>query len=681
MILLSGWLVLFMEALSRNRTWDAVVWSVLHIPALLLNGAIIFGVLLTLVALTGRPRLSFWIVSAIGFVFALITGVKSKMLGIPLLPWDFVLTGEASGMVEYLKNIFTMQLFLDVIVFTFVSWLLLYKTDHLIKVVRWKERIAFAAAAAALIAVLYTDKPFPIKSAFGINAIMYDQSANVDINGWLLATILNIDYMGIDELENYNQESIAAIVSNVTPIGGGGVTEGVKPNIIVVLSESLWDPTQLGTVKFNSDPMPFLHELQQKTATGTLLSPQFGGGTANVEFEVLTGNSMRFLPQGTIPYNQYVTHEIDSLASITARSGYYSTAISPFHRWYFNADKVYQNFGFAQYIPLEFFDPVYEGPYIADNEVAKLIIQQTGRTKERDFVFANTMENHFHYYPGKFEENPFTVEGDIPIDTKGMLETYAKGANDADKMLRTLVEHYETSEEPTIVVFFGDHLPYLGDEYKAYKDTKWISGDNDPDFANKIYRTPVVVWSNYLPQTKETINLSPSFLGSYVLEKANVPGSYYTDFLRQLSRRSPTVPPYSFDMKRADDVWKQYELLQYDIMFGDQHAYGEMEQPIVNPNYFLGFGPMVIDQVSPDSVKAGGEAEITIAGKNFPALAKVYANGKPVETNRGPNGELTAKLPGELLRSGTCQLQVKVLDSKDIVVGHSNVKSIQVMRK
>lgn len=680
LIVLSGWLVLFMEALSRNRTWGALVWSVQNIPALLLNGAFIFGALLALTALTGRMRLSYWIVSAIGFVLALITGIKSKMLGVPLLPWDIVLTGEASDMVEYLKNIFTVQLFADLIVFVAVSWLLLYKTGHIVKVMKWKERTAFVVVAAALVAAVYTDKPIPVKSAFGISAITYDQSANVDTNGWLLATMMNLNYMGVNKLDNYDTKAIEAIVSkNVQPIGGAGQTDGVKPNIIVVLSESLWDPSQLQNVKFSRDPMPFYHELQQKTATGTLLSPQFGGGTANVEFEVLTGNSMRFLQQGTIPYNQYITHEVDSLAGIMARKGYYSTAISPFHRWYFNADKVYQNFGFAQYIPLEFFDPVYEGPYIADSEVAKLIIQQTGKTKEPDFVFANTMENHFHYYPGKFAENTIKVEGDIPADTKGLLETYAQGAQDADKMLRTLVEHYEHSSEPTIIAFFGDHLPYLGDDYKAYKDAKWITGENDPDFLNKMYRTPLVVWSNYLPQQKETLSMSPSFLGSYVLDKANLQGTYYTDFLKELYKRSPIIPPpnYYEEMNVSEEDMKQYELLQYDILFGDRHAYGDMKNKIVNPNYFLGFGPIVIDRITPDSIKAGTETPITVSGQNIPALGKLFANGKALETKWEKDGQLSAKLPADALKSGSCDLQVKLFDSKDIVIGESNVFKLQ----
>ncbi|GAA3407629.1 LTA synthase family protein [Paenibacillus hodogayensis] len=684
MIVLSGWLVLFMEALSRDKVWGAMEWSVLHIPALLLNGLFIFGAWLVLTAATGKLRLSYWIVSAIGFVLALITGIKSKMLGVPLLPWDFVLTGEASDMVEYLKNIFTFQLFADLIVFAGVGWLLLYKTGHIVKVFHWKERVALATVAVALVLVAYSDKPLPVKSAFGISAINYDQSANVDTNGWLLATVMNLEYMSISKLENYDIQAVHAIVSKSgTPVGGGaGLTEEIKPNIIVVLSESLWDPTQLKDVTFSRDPMPFYHSLMETSTNGTLLSPQFGGGTANVEFEVLTGNSMRLLPQGTIPYNQHITHEVDSLASILARQGYYSTAISPFHRWYFNSDKVYENFGFAQYIPLEFFDPVYEGPYIADNEVAKLIIRQTGKSKQPQFVFANTMENHFHYYPGKFAENTIQVEGDFSSDTRGMLETYAQGAQDADNMLRTLVEHYREQSEPTMIVFFGDHLPYLGDDYKAYRDAKWITGDNDPNFLDKMYRTPVVVWNNYLSEPKEKLDMSPAFLGPYVLNKANIPGTYYTQFLSDLYKRSPVIPPknYYARMKVSEMDMKQYEMLQYDILFGDRYAYGDLKNKIVNPDYFLGLGPIEIDRVTPDALKKGSETEITVTGQNIPALAKVFAAGKALETRSNPEGTLSAKVPPEALKGGKSVIQVKVLDSKNIVVGQSNTVTLQVYK-
>jgi len=122
---------------------------------------------------------------------------------------------------------------------------------------------------------------------------------------------------------------------------------------------------------------------------------------------------------------------------------------------------------------------------------------------------------------------------------------------------------------------------------------------------------------------------------------------------------------------------KQYELLQYDILFGDRHAYGDMKNKIVNPNYFLGFGPIVIDRITPDSIKAGTETPIKVSGQNIPALGKLFANGKALETKWEKDGQLSAKLPADALKSGSCDLQVKLFDSKDIVIGESNVFKLQ----
>ena len=85
----------------------------------------------------------------------------------------------------------------------------------------------------------------------------------------------------------------------------------------------------------------------------------------------------------------------------------------PFYNWYFNSNKIYQDFGFSKYIPIEYFKPTYSGPYIADSEVAANIIHATEQSAGSDFVFANTMENHFHFYPGKFPKNTFDVTGNF----------------------------------------------------------------------------------------------------------------------------------------------------------------------------------------------------------------------------------------------------------------------------
>ncbi|UJF31292.1 LTA synthase family protein [Paenibacillus hexagrammi] len=396
--------VLIMEVLSRGHYGEMVSWSAGHIPALLFNMMIVTACLLLAFAAIGRARIAYWVISALLLILSLVSGVKLKLLGVPLLPWDFVLAGETSDMVQYVTNILTYRVLIGLLIFAVASYFLLYRTSLYTKKASAKERIVLAVISLLMITAIYKDGPLPVEKWLGIHAEPWNQAENAKNNGFAFSTVLNTKMMFNKDREGYDDQAIAAIVSQTPkPVKAGDTPQkDVKPNVIVVLSESFWDPTIIPGVEFSRDPIPFFHKLQKENTSGWMLSPQYGGGTANVEFEVLTGNSMRFLPQGSIAYNQYITNEVDSLASIYARQGYTSTAISPFYSWYFNSDKVYKDFGFSKYIPIEYFKPNYSGPYIADSEVADNIIHTTSLSDGPDFVFANTMENHFHYYPGKF---------------------------------------------------------------------------------------------------------------------------------------------------------------------------------------------------------------------------------------------------------------------------------------
>lgn len=674
--------VVIMEILSRGEYIEMFTWSYKHIIELLYNEWIVFSLLLLFIAIIGRTRVAYWILSGILLVMGLISGIKLKILGVPLTPWDIVLAGEASDMVQYIKNIFTFKILLLIVLFLVASYLLLYRTQLFMKKVPIKERGIIAVIALGMLAAVYSDLPLPVQKWCGIKASVWNQVENTQTNGYALATFLNTKSMFSDKREGYDDKAVEAIVSNSPkpPIKAGD--PNVKPNVIVVLSESFWDPTVIKGVEFSQDPIPFFHKLQQTGTSGSMLSPQYGGGTANVEFEVLTGNSMRFLPQGSIAYNQFITNEVDSLASIYARQGYTSTAISPFYNWYFNSNRIYKDFGFSKYIPIEYFKPNYSGPYIADSEVAANIIHATDLSEGPDFIFANTMENHFHYFPGKFPKNTFDVKGDMSPSSQGMLETLAQGINASDKMLKELVDYYEKKGEPTIIAFWGDHLPALGDDYATYIDTKYISGKDDPDFLKKMYSVPLVVWNNFDTERKDKLNISPSFLGPYLIELSKQQGSYYTNYLSQLSKKIPVIPPkdYFEAMHINEQDLKDYETLQYDIMFGDRHAYKDYKVPIINSKYMLGFGPILLNSIEADSQDISGHSSITLTvrGNNLPPLSIVTLNGKAIPTTWQDEHMVTARVEGNLLKAGIWDIQVHVKDSKETVVGKSNTMPIEI---
>jgi hypothetical protein len=464
-----------------------------------------------------------------------------------------------------------------------------------------------------------------------------------------------------------------------------------SPNIIVVLSEAFWDLTQIKGLKFSRDPIPTFHALQEKYTNGTMLSPQFGGGTANVELEVLTGNSMRFLPKGSIAYETVIDHKVDSLASILSRQGYAPTVISPFFNWYFDSFHVYQRFGFSRFIPLEFFNPnEFVGPYIGDHAVAKRIIEESRRSAGPDFIFANTMENHYHYYSNKFKSNTISIEGNMPGEALAILETYAQGANGADNMLKELVNYYGQLKEPTIVVFFGDHLPQLESDYFVYRESKYIQGTDDPDFLEKMYNVPVLIWNNYMQEQKETLRFSPSFLSPYILRLAKLPGSDYTDFLNDLSKRIPVIPPKPYyealHINEAD--LSEYESRQEQILASPEEPDAEAETE--TGTYIVGYGDPLITSVVPDKIsfKEGflpnfvKSTTLMIKGGRFGIGSILFADDLPLRTTWLNEDSLIALLPKELYRlPGSLKLEVRVVDEKDRILAHSQPYMLHIVDK
>ncbi|WP_281886466.1 LTA synthase family protein [Paenibacillus sp. YYML68] len=465
------------------------------------------------------------------------------------------------------------------------------------------------------------------------------------------------------------------------------------PNIIIVLSEAFWDVTQLPGLQFSRDPLPMYHALQKQYTSGTMLSPMFGGGTANVEFEVLTGHSYRFFPESSIVYEQYIKHPTASIASLLKQQGYATTAISPFHGWYFNSTDVYKHLGFSQFISLEYFNPdEYVGPYIGDHAVALRVLEQLEATPGQDFIFANTMENHYHYWPGKFDANTIEVKGRASKRSLGLIETYAQGASGADRMLQELVIQLNRLREPTILVFFGDHLPSL-EKYDAYTDTGYIKGEDDPDFWSKMYEVPVLVWNNYMPRgEKDHLHISPSFLGPYVLKHAKLNGNDYTDYLNALASRMPLLPPKEqYESLHIDEsTVKEYEQKQQAILERElQQAAALGAVPSgAEPAFTLGYGKPVIDRISPQQLqhqKGKPDAKpitLTVEGGRFGLGCKVYAAGVKLKTTWRSEQKLEAVLPVSMLsKHQSMPIEVKVIDSKEKVLATSAPVPFEIIAK
>ncbi|HWI66090.1 MAG TPA: LTA synthase family protein [Symbiobacteriaceae bacterium] len=660
-VLTAVWVTIFIESASRGDWGEALRWSFAHLPLLLLN-MVLVGCLLALVMLpTGHARVAFWVVAGATVVLGAASGIKLKLMGKPLLPWDFAVAGEAAEVINW-ADILSATLVVGLVAFIIGSGLLLHKVEVLPRKVSWKARAVPAAVAAVLLAVLLFTPPGAVARAARGDGTPWDQASHVRTDGFLLSLLDNVRFMAEGLFSRTTKGDVSAFLPTdprVSPDVGTNLPAPEahrSPNVILVLSESFWDPTRLPKATFSEDPVPFFHSLQAKYPNGYMLSPEFAGSTANVELEVLTGLSMKLLPDGVLAYEKYINRPVDSLGAIFARNGYESTAISPWASWFFNSKQVYRNFGFGKFISIDFMKQEYNSAYLADAEVARNIVAEARKTPGPDFVFANTAENHYDYSPGKFKHTEITVSG-VSDEAKGILETYAQGCRYADRMLQTLVEEFSKSGEPTLIVFFGDHLPLLGKNYAIYKEAGYLA-EQDPDFLEKIYRVPVVTWNNYLPERAERLDFGTTFLGPYMLQQAGVTGTPVTEYLRDLSARVKEVPPRRYWEKRgiaAADM-QNYEALQNDILFGEQKAYAEFKDRIVNPGFHLGYGPIAIQQVLADG------AGVRITGQNLPPGGTVLINGKRAATMWESYDRYSVIVPAEVAAAATWEVQVKVFD-------------------
>lgn len=403
-----------------------------------------------------------------------------------------------------------------------------------------------------------------------------------------------------------------------------------------------------------------------------MLSAVYGGGTANTEFEVLTGFSTQFLPAGSIAYDQYINRPIEALLTILSRQGYATSAIHTYHNWFYSRDKVYQFEGFSKFISKEFLNnPPYKGPYIRDTELTQQIINQVKETDKPDFVYAVSMQDHGPYDTTEDPGNTVkTTSANLPPQSQAILDNYANRISDVDKSLQQLIDGLKQINQPTMVIFYGDHLPMLGDNYSVYKDAGFIQNGNTYQDYLSLHSVPFVTWNNFSTTVNHNVKLSANFMGTFALQLAQKSGSPMTDLLSDLMKNgSETIisKDYWNDANISANTFNDYELLQYDLLFGKEYSY-DLEpdhKPPQDTSYIQGYALPMISNVS-----LSGNS-LVIEGNNFVENYKVYLNGKEFKTAYSNPNELIIDSPNKFFKNA--YIQVKITDSRNKVISQSNV--------
>ncbi len=536
---------------------------------------------LTLLALLGRAVSAILVAGSMLGVLHLAHAAKLANTGKPLFPWEVFLFREGLTLSGYaLKEHGTWALVLGAVLFLAA-----------LAFSAWKLRpLSLRARASLLVAAVAAwvgigRAPVALAAKVGVEYRVWQQGVNSQVNGMLVAFALNGPSAAVSAPAGYTRAKVKQAVTGIPR----GPRTPETPSVIVVMSESFFDPTTLPGVTFEEDPLPTLRWLQRSSgipgsasSAGTLFPPVFGGGTANTEFEVLTSHSTRFLPAGSIPYQQYLRRaQRSSLPRLFGNAGYRTVAIHTYHRWFWEREEVYRHLGFENFVALEDMeDARYDGLYPSDGELTQRIIKELDKTDQPTFVFAVSMEAHGPYTAGRYPTTAARFTG--PFDEAGRQElaTYVEAISHADRELRNLIDYIERSGRPAVVMFFGDHQPALINVFRQVGLMRASDGDGMcRRRLLKLHQVPLVMWSNAGIVPAELGNFSPVFLGPTLLDLTGTRGTRYTDFVRKAKQRTPVIIPglmtdatgeivrqQDDDIDALEDAWWT---LEYDALFGD----------------------------------------------------------------------------------------------------------------
>ena len=464
-------------------------------PLILVLNLLFFYVLYGLLtALTGSVRMGFRLATLVPMLFGLTNYFVVSFRGSPIVPWDLLSFGTAASVADNYEFVLSWKAFYSVLAFI---WMILFSSKSTVKLGRKKLRVISIAAYAALM-FLYVGEiqNSAVQSFFGMDTTLFTLNVLYRNNGIAAAFLGNLRFLNIEQPSGYSVDKVEALMkqveadeqgeedaknepetdaqgetvqatqaeTNATAETEAPASSGQYPNIVVIMNEAFSDLSVWGDFATSEEVMPFFKSLQQEAVGGELYVSVKGGNTANTEFEFLTGDTMGFLPKGSIPYQQYINDETPSLASYLKTLGYSTTAIHPYNRTGWDRDTVYEKFGFDEFLDKDSFSSPYRlRGYISDKSAFDKIREQFSikGDDERKFIFEVTMQNHGGYSRETPDFNIYLTLPEVTSKTTSVVATekYLTLINQTDRALEELIDYFKEQDEPVIVVMFGDHQP------------------------------------------------------------------------------------------------------------------------------------------------------------------------------------------------------------------------------
>lgn len=591
-------IIMLTEYIHRQSVSTTLSWMFENIGAIFLNYLIIYFIFYCIQSIFNKPAISLATTSGIYFILSLISYLKYEIRGEVLLINDFSLASQMSELISFveLKMIFKLPVIVATI-FTIGGIIFMHYMK--IKTNRKKGLIILGILTFAMYIVFinkYTSSN--ILKLFGIDTeIRYNINSIHEKEGVILGLYSNILMNNLQEPLGYSKEKVFEILENVEKNIEIEKNENLiideklnaKPNVIMIMSESFFDPTVLENITFSEDPIPNIRKIIDEYTSGQFLSSTFAGGTSNIEFEAFTGDSIAHLPYGTVPYTDLKENiaTIDTLPKIMKKNGYKTVAVHTYEKTFYNRDVNYANIGFDEFIGVEdLYEPKYFGKYVSDETFVDNIINilEDNTSEQSTFVWGVTMQNHTPYDVANYEQDlKLEIDGEnLTAETKNRLTAYVNSVNESDKAIKKLIDYIENSGTPTVVLFFGDHLPSL---YEAYFDAELIHTKDTTKWSTdemlKLHTIPFFIYDNFDYKIEYSQNevVGAMFLGNYLCNYLNLEKPLYFKFLDTLDfmalRDRLFVDEHGNAYEKVTQEYKDivntHKILQYDSLFGEKY--------------------------------------------------------------------------------------------------------------
>ena len=477
----------------------------------------------------------------------------------PIVPWDIYSFETAMSVAD--NYVFSVDWALAEHIAMFILMLIVgVRTNIRLnkKILRPILTVAMCIPAYFYISYLWQDN---LERNRGLNDTLFNAKYMHSKDGFFVSFILDIHFLQIEEPKNYSDEYALSLL-NEQEVEKVETPEEL-PDIIAIMDETFSDPAVLGEFETNKDYMPFVHSILRGEVANTISGytdvSVLGGNTANSEFEFLTGNSMAFFPNGSVPYLQYIRDGISTIVPQLEEYGYTTYGTHPYRAKGWNREFIYDLMGFDyRYFQGSFpFEDKLRN-YVSDEADFKSILEWRNNTEGPFFMFNVTMQNHSNY-GGDFDNfDPQIVAKFKNTSSNKYLNKYLSLMYETDQDVASLLSELSQSDRKTIVVFWGDHQPndyVVRPIYKEY----------GLDFDNQTYeqqqqrqKTPFFIWANYDIQEQTNVEISLNYLNILLFETAGLQLDEYQTFRKNLWQGQ--IPMMNAVGYRNDDG----DLVEYD---------------------------------------------------------------------------------------------------------------------